>query len=309
MELKQIEAFLMIVEKGSFSAAANELFITQPTISVRVQQLEQELNTTLFKRINGQKIVLTDDGEKILPYFKEAMEQITAGAKIVGKKIYEEKTIKISCPNHMGAEILPELLNVLYTHFPETDFPVTIEVTKDILAKAKQNDIDVALVYLPKEGQDIIMDNKDYITVPVCQSKTILVSSPDYHLAKEKVISIDMLKDERIFIYDRKFITTRIIEDYIKEQGLASYEPIEINNLGWIKMMVRKGLGISFLQKITVKDEIAMKNLVELPLKQEIPPTPIYLIMKANLNSEMQKTIIQVTKKLFDVYSTHSINL
>lgn len=300
MELKQIEAFLMIVEKGSFSAAASELYITQPTISVRVQQLEQELNTTLFKRVNGQRVVLSSEGERVLPYFQEAISLIKTAENILNPASSEVKTIKISCPNHLGEVILSDLLSDLYDYFPKTEFQVTIEVTKDILNKADYGEIDVAFIYSP---EDLILKNEEYITYPIYETKTILVSSPDHPLAKKKEVSAELLKKERIIIYDHMFITTRIIKEFLKQHVLESYEPVEINNLNSIKKMLQKKLGVSFLQDIAVKDEIALNHLVELPLMEEISPTPISLMINKSISNEVQSSILQFCNKFFNGYT------
>lgn len=294
MELKQIEAFLKIVEKGSFSAAAEELFVSQPTVSVRIQQLEKELEKPLFERLDGRKIILSKYGETVLPYFEEAMELIQKGRSLIHEQPMLQEKIVISCPNHMGVEILPELLKELYFHFPQTEFDVRINMTKKILEDIREGNVHIGFGYLRE--QDI---QPDLNMVQIVKEKTIFVCAPDHPLADQEVVSISELKKERVIIYDRDFLTTKRIEGFLQKNGLNDYKKIEINNLGWIKMMVRKGLGIAFLQKIIVKEELQNGQLIEKSLSKSPPLIPIYLIFSSQLDNEIREISLKATRSIF----------
>ncbi|WP_017727633.1 LysR family transcriptional regulator [Halalkalibacterium ligniniphilum] len=291
MELKYIEAFLKIVEKGSFSAAANDLNITQPTISIRIQHLEDQLNTKLFKRVSGRKIMLTSEGEKIYPYFKEACHLIEEGCNALSNRT---KKVTISCPNHMGVEVLPELLKVLYAEFPTIDFEVKIATTDESLKAIRNGEIEFAFAYLESEDQYIDEINM----VKISNEINTLVCAPDHSFAKRGHIAASDLIQERLIVYNRDFSTTKLIEQYLLNQGVKNYKTVEINNVGWIKMMVRKGLGVAFLQKMIVNDELKSEKLVEVPLLEPLTPTPIYLIFKKNIAKDLRQTVIKAAENL-----------
>ncbi|KIL37369.1 hypothetical protein SD71_01455 [Cohnella kolymensis] len=294
MELKHIQAFLMIVEKESFSLAAEALYTTQPTISLRIQHLEQSLNAKLFKRISGKKVILTEAGEIILPYFKNAYDLIQegAGALQAGQKV--QKKVIISCPNYIGEAILPELLKTLYEAMPDIEFDVKVMITDDIIEKMRNGEIDIALAYLSSQH-----DYDDLDTVQVTKEKNILVCSPAHPLANCDPLSLADLKNERIIIYNRIFPTTKIVEQSLQKQGLHNYQYAEINHLGWIKLMLRRELGVAFLQKMIVIDELKSGQLIELPLAKPLPPTPIYLVFKSSFSDHLKEITIESTKALF----------
>ncbi len=291
MELKYIEAFLKIVEKGSFSAAANDLNITQPTISIRIQHLENQLNTKLFNRVSGRKIILTSEGEKIYPYFKEACYLIEEGCSSLTNT---SKKVTISCPNHMGVEVLPELLKVLYAEFPKVVFEVKIGRTDENLKAIRNGEIEFAFAYLDSEEKYIDEINM----VKISNEINTLVCAPDHVFAKKGKILASDLKQERLIVYNRDFSTTKLIEKYLKKHGLENYNTVEINNVGWIKMMVRKGLGVAFLQKMIVNDEIKSEKLVEVPLVEPLTSTPLYLIFKKNIAKDLRETVIKAAENL-----------
>ncbi|WP_180955051.1 LysR family transcriptional regulator [Bacillus sp. V3-13] len=295
MELKNIEAFLMIAEKGSFSEAAEELNITQPTISVRIKQLEGEFNTILFKRTNGKKITLTDKGQEVYGYLKDAFTLIKKAEKTLksGSKI--DNNITISSPNHMGVNIMPELLKVLYKSYPNLDFKIKIEETKDTIELIKSGEVKFGLGYIYSEKE---FESHNLIFVKVTDEENVLVCSPTHHLANKGMVNSEDLKNERIIIYNRNFFVTKSIENYLQELGIKTDKSLEINNVGWIKMMVRKGVGFTILQKMIVEDELKSGNLVKLNLPTPIPETPIYLIFNPETSTELMEIVTETLKRI-----------
>ncbi|OES44755.1 LysR family transcriptional regulator [Domibacillus iocasae] len=294
MELKNIEAFLMVVEKGSFSAAAAALYISQPTISVRIQQLERHLNCSLFERENGKKTVLTHSGKRVYQYFYEAHQLIEKAQDILKEEPVHSKKIKISCMNHMGVEIMPELLKILYDCFPGFEFPVEIKSTEQMTDDIGIGDIDMGFAYVqPKEI------HPDLSVIKIASEQNILVCAPDHPLTKtDKIVPSD-LENERIIVYNREFVTTKTISEFLEKNRLKEYKEVEINNVGWLKMMVRKGLGVAFLQEMIVQEELRNGTLKKVPLSKSIPPTSIYLYLHAELSQNIKETIIQTSKRIF----------
>jgi DNA-binding transcriptional LysR family regulator len=294
MELKNIEAFLMVVEKGSFSAAANALYISQPTISVRIQQLEIELNSILFKRENGKKTELTYSGREVYPYFYEAFELIKNGKNRLMEETVVPQQIKISCTHHMGVEIMPEILKILYECFPGLEFPIEIRSTEQITDDIDTGKIDIGFAYLnPKEN------HPDLSVIKVANEQNILVCAPDHPLTKLSKIVPSNLENERILVYNREFVTTKIIGEFLEKNRLKDYKEVEINNVGWLKMMVRKGLGVAFLQEILVKEELKNGKLKMIPLHKSLPSTSIYLFIHSKIPQNIKETIIQTSNRIF----------
>src|SRR5690606_11698279 len=120
---------------------------------------------------------------------------------------------------------------------------------------------------------------KDLLFVEVTNERNILVCSPDHPLAKKKDLSPKHLNGQRIII-NNDYDNLNLLEDYLHKEGIVSYEKVDAHNMGWLKMMVRNGLGVSFLQKISIRDELETGKIMELPFHLSIPSIPIYLIFK-----------------------------
>ncbi|MCL6594379.1 MAG: LysR family transcriptional regulator, partial [Alicyclobacillus sp.] len=261
MELKNIEAFLMVVKMGSFSAAANALFISQPAISVRIQQLEQELDIELFKRENGKKITLTESGRRLYPFFEEAFALIERGLQEVKSQSPQRIKVRIACPNHMGVQIMPEILKVLYEQFPTAEFPLKVS-DEGLLDDFERGDVDLGFTYVRPKGL------RHLSVVKVADEQNILVCCPNHALAHGERVTLSDLQHERIIVYHREWHSTKLIHSYLKRHHLQQYKQVEISNVGWLKMMVRKGLGVAFLQNIIVQEELESGKLVQLNLQQ-----------------------------------------
>lgn len=287
----------MVVEKGGFSTAAEALHITQPTISARIQSLEQELQTALFNRISGKRAILTPAGEKILPYYQTAYQLITKTRDVLKDTNYEQNEFVIACPNHMGDEILTELLKGLYKNFPDIELPVKVSTTKNILEEVHNGKVDLGFAYL--QSSDEHKDHKDLKFVHIAEERNILVCAPDHPLTNKGIISASELNHERIITYSKTFLTTKFIEQYLHKLGLKDRETLEIKNLGWLKMMVRKGLGVAFLSEMIVSDELRTHSLVELPLNEPLPAAPLYLVFGQRLREDIRLAAVDITRNLF----------
>lgn len=84
-------------------------------------------------------------------------------------------------------------------------------------------------------------------------------------------------------------MTTQLVDQFLKKNGLKDIQTVEINNLGWIKMMVRKGLGVAFLQKMIVSEELRNGTIVELPMNLPLPSAPIYLVLEPGCSKKSGK--------------------
>lgn len=291
--MMHILAFLKIVDKGSFSAAAKELHLTQPTVSARIKQLENELNTPLFIRTTGKSTLLTPSAKKLLPYLEEAYHLVQKGTEVVKKSKLDK--INISCPHHMGSEILPELLKVLYNHFPQIDFPITIKENDRIIDELLQKKVDIGFVYMEN-----LHSSTDLNIIKITNLDNVLVCSPEHPLSKQEDILIEKLQNEKVIVYNKQFFPFQNIEQFLLNHGLTNYQTIEVENLGWIKMMVRKGLGLSFLQRSIVREELESGKLSEISLVNSLPTTPIYLITQSIIPEEVTSLIIKTASNLFN---------
>ena len=292
MELKSIEAFLLIAEKGSFTKAAESLFITQPTLSLRIQRLEQELDIVLFQRNGGKKASLTQAGEDIYHYFDQGFRIIQEGLDRRKKPIQK---YTIGCPNHMGQRLLSAVLKKLDEQFPNVEFVININVSLEILANLRNGKNDIGFVYL-----DNIKSDQNLSLIPITNEETILVVASNHLLAKKDSVILEDLKSERIIVYEREFITTIKVDRFLKSNGIEDCRILEVKNIEWLKNMVVNGMGIAFLHKNIVENDLMNGNLAKLILNKDLPTTPISLIYRKSIPHQIKMTLIETAKRVFE---------
>ncbi len=294
MELKCIETFLKVVEEGSFTMAADSLYTTQPTISFRIQKLEKELDTVLFVRNGGKRAILTLEGEKIYTYYKEGFRWILMGNEVAQKNKDGFDKIRLSCPNHMERHILPSVLKSISEYFPNIDFIIKVDSTLQIVEDINKKDTDIGLIYLDAEEEN------DFNTIePLVMVKNVLVASPNHPLLIRGPLNIMELKEEKFIVYAKVANNTILFDQFLKKHGLRKYNMTEVKNLEWIKLMVKDGLGISFMGENIVKEELKSHQLKELSLKNPLPATPISIIFRNEVPREIRDIISKTVKELF----------
>jgi DNA-binding transcriptional LysR family regulator len=293
MEIKFIEAFLKVVETGSFSTAAESMYLTQPTVSLRIRKLEEQLNTPLFVRNGGKKAILTLAGKKIYPYYKDGFQSILKGNEIILSDKQGVGKIRLSCPNHVGHFVLPNVLKSLYEYYSEIDFNVKVSTTDEIIEDIKKGETDVGIIF-----RDVDEENESYTMIPIAMEKSMLVAAPAHPLAQSGPLTVLDLKEEKFIVFSKTSNRNIIFDGFLNKHGLKEYSTIEIRNTEWLKNMVIKGIGISFLQMNLIDEELKNGLLVELTLTTPLPSMPISIIIRNVVPIAMQHKIVNTMKEL-----------
>jgi DNA-binding transcriptional LysR family regulator len=134
----------------------------------------------------------------------------------------------------------------------------------------------------------------------IAKERHILVCAPDHQLTKVNPLSVIDLQSERVIIYSRTLFTTKMIDKYLQKHGLMGYKSVEINKVGWVKMMLKKGLGIAFLPKSLVYADLQKRELIGLHIRDAPPAVPVYLIYNSMLPVDIVETITNTSKGLFE---------
>lgn len=294
MDLKHFEAFLKIVEQGSFTEAANSLFISQSTISNRIKRFEQRLNAHLFERNNGNGAKLTEQGEKIYPVVKRAFDLIDSIPNVLHHTAESENRFSVFCPVHMADHIIPHLFKVLYNTFPNCIFSFNIGNSRKIMEDIREGKIDVGFVY-----SESPISGKGFRNHHITNEPTLLVASPD-HPSVGKSLAISDLKNERIIIYHKALLTYVLLKNFFAENGGENIQIIEIQNFHLIKKMVLEEKCLAFLQRVTVQEDLANGSLVQFNLRPLLPHTPIHALARNKVPPYILNTILETAKFIFN---------
>ncbi len=265
MNLKQIEAFVQIAEGKSFSQAAKELYLTQPTISAHIASLEKELNARLFIR-NTKDVHLSSDGEKLYKYAKEMIDIQRQIEKEFGKEGVDDKScIRIAASSINSQYILPNLMISFCQSHRGEEFEIMETDSMGVVEAIMNRSVDIGFV-----GTKIHKKNCKYI--PFYRDRLVIITpnNEKYRSLQERGVSAEKWIQEELVIMREKGSGTRAeMERQFINQGV-NLEALQIvasmDNSEMIKTSVIKGMGISMMSHLAVADEVKSGKLLTFQL-------------------------------------------
>lgn len=298
MNLKQLEAFVQVSESGSFSKAAKELFLTQPTISAHISSLEKELNVRLFIR-NTKEVSLSDDGKDLYRYAK----QITDLEKAIEERFYMDSDdgkhfITIAASTIPAQYLLPKVLMCYRERYPKEQIKIIETDSSEVVTQVVDHMVDVGFTgtVLEKKHCKYIPFYKDELAV-------ITPDTPEYRILKEQNRDdIDWIKRKPLILREEGSGTRKEAEKQLKNAGI-SMEDLDIvasiANQETIKKSVKQGMGITVLSRLAAEDEDGLL-IFQIPGADE--GRDINLVY--NKNYQMTRSadrFIRIVKEVYDI--------
>ena len=298
MNLKQLEAFVQVSESGSFSKAAKELFLTQPTISAHISSLEKELNVRLFIR-NTKEVSLSDDGKDLYRYAK----QITDLEKAIEERFYMDSDdgkhfITIAASTIPAQYLLPKVLMCYRERYPKEQIKIMETDSSEVVTQVVDHMVDVGFTgtVLEKKHCTYIPFSKDELAV-------ITPDTPEYRILKEQNRDdIDWIKRKPLILREEGSGTRKEAEKQLKNAGI-SMETLDIvasiANQETIKKSVKQGMGITVLSRLAAEDE---DGLLIFPIPGADEGRDINLVY--NKNYQMTRSadrFIRIVKEVYDI--------
>lgn len=298
MNLKQLEAFVQVSESGSFSKAAKELFLTQPTISAHISSLEKELNVRLFIR-NTKEVSLSDDGKDLYRYAK----QVTDLEKAIEERFYMDSDdgkhfITIAASTIPAQYLLPKVLMCYRERYPKEQIKIMETDSSEVVTQVVDHMVDVGFTgtVLEKKHCKYIPFYKDELAV-------IAPDTPEYRILKEQNRDdIDWIKRKPLILREEGSGTRKEAEKQLKNAGI-SMEDLDIvasiANQETIKKSVKQGMGITVLSRLAAEDE---DGLLIFPIPGADEGRDINLVY--NKNYQMTRSadrFIRIVKEVYDI--------
>jgi DNA-binding transcriptional LysR family regulator len=257
MDIQNIRAFLMVAETGSFSRAAEKLFITQPAISKRIATLELSLDCQLFDRL-GKNVQLTQAGEALIPGYQRILSEIDEAERIISTlRARVSGHLKFGTSHHIGLHRLPPVLRQYTNKYPDVELDIQFMDSEQAAALILKGSIELALITLP----DTI--DKPFTTIPVWFDPMQCVVANDHILAQQKTVTRKKLAEYGALLQSQGTHTRDIIDQALK-LGSNTKVIMESNYLETIKAMIQNGLGWGVLPESMIDNslhKLKIKNL------------------------------------------------
>lgn len=300
MNLKQLEAFVQVAEGGSFSKAAKELFLTQPTISSHISSLERELNARLFVR-NTKEVSLSEDGIKLYKYAKQMLDlqreiEVTFGMDEEG----ELHAVTIAASTIPAQYLLPEVLTRFSERYPQEQIRIQETDSSKVVMQIVDHRVDIGFT-------GTVLEKKHCKYIPFYKDELVIITpnTPKYQeLAQGNKEDISWIKKEHVIMREEGSGTRKEAELQLKGAGVkfAGLDIIaSIENQETIKKSVRQGMGISVLSKLATADEVANGEILAFPIPNSDEGRDINLVY--NKNYQMTRSAERFIKVVKEVYN------
>jgi len=263
LNFHQLHIFYTVSERGSFSAAAQALHMTQPAVTMQIQALEEYFGTKLFHR-STKKIELTEAGKELLGYARRSIELVKETDLAMSKFTHMlQGRLLLGASLTVGEYILPRLLGPFNKEYPNISIQMKVMNTTQILDDMLKHQLTFGLI----EAQVV---HPDVHTEPVLSDELKLVVPKDHPLLNEERVTMAEVLRHPFILREQGSGTRQVMEEELSRKGVNSGDMkivMELGSTGAVKSAVEAGLGVTFLSQTSVKHELALGVLRIVPIE------------------------------------------
>jgi DNA-binding transcriptional LysR family regulator len=258
MLLTEIEGFIEISRQGNMRRAADALSLSQPALSARIQGLERELGTSLFRRTHSG-MVLTPAGRAFQPHAERAMDALRSGGALI-RELEHGLTgeLALAVAPAVSAYVLPDIL-VHFTHrHPDVRLLVRTGHSEEIVELVARGEVDLGIV---RELRDSQVRSR-----PLYEDELLWVARPDHPFAVAGAVDVADIRHEQLILFDRTSSYYDVTNSLFRVAGVVPRGVTEVDNIEAAKRMVERGLGVALLPGTAVADALSGGSLREIRL-------------------------------------------
>jgi DNA-binding transcriptional LysR family regulator len=263
MELNQLKAFCAVVEKRSFSRAGEVVFLSQPTVSLQISSLEQELSTQLLDR-RAREITVTKTGETLYQYAKRILRLINEAEQAIEQlKGLMKGTLTLGASTIPGEYLLPSLLAEFKGLHPAIDIDLQISDTQGVITKVLAHEVEIGFVGTLERSDKLVFKS-------LATDKLVLIAPADSTWLRQDSLSVEQLRGIPFILRESGSGTRITIKQKLLEKGITEEDLKVVMRLGStaaVKRAVESGLGVSFVSEKAIENEIRLGTIKTIPVK------------------------------------------
>jgi len=268
MDTRQLAAFVAVVEKKSFSQAAERLGVTQPAVSLQIQALEKRLGVQLVDR-SGRRVEPTEAGQRlyrnaqrVLAAEEQLYDEVAEGERIAGRLELGAST----------GPVVPLLLGELARTNPELSVALTVADTHRIVELVADRAVELGIVGFARRHRSVVFE-------PLFRDQVVLACPPDHRFAG-KTISLDDLRGESLIFMQDGAGVREAIEDALRSAGVRTRDldtRLELGLQESVRTAVEAGYGVTFISRSAIEAALAAGTLAEAHVEGLEPARDIFL--------------------------------
>lgn len=300
--LDQLRILKAIAAEGSFKRAADSLYVSQPAVSLQVQNLERQLDVPLFDR-GGRRAQLTEAGHLLLSYGDRILTlcQETCRA-IEDLQNLQGGTLIIGASQTTGTYLLPRMIGLFRQHYPDVAVQLHVHSTRRTVWSVANGQIDLAIIggEVPPELQDSLE------VIPYAEDELALILPGLHPLARVGVIQKDDLYKLQFITLDSQSTTRKVIDQVLSRSGIEIRRlkvEMELNSIEAIKNAVQSGLGAAFVSVSAIEKELQMGIVHRTYIEEVVVKRMLAVIV--NPNRYRSKAAQAFVDKILPQFSTY----
>jgi DNA-binding transcriptional LysR family regulator len=291
MNLNQLKVFYLAVKKGNLSAAAQELFITQPAVTKGIQRLHEFYEMKFVDHI-GKKLVLTDAGE-VLYEIAEKIFELESQAEDSIRDFQQRKRghVRILASESFGDYYLPRIIIAFSKTYPLVRITMNILPTEQVVENTVALNNDLGFISYPVEHPKLRVRE-------VLEDRLVIIACAAHPLTRKKKIAPADLADQQMIMHESGSAPRNAIDEYIRTNNIAVKFLLEVSSNRAIKRAVEEGIGIALISRKVAQEEIRTGRLAAIPLAAPTMNRKFYMIHhKDKYFSEPQQGFINLVFK------------
>ena len=256
LSLRQLQVFESVARNLNHSRAADELFLSQPAVSMQIKQAEQTIGMPLFEQV-GKKLFLTEAGREMLHYSRSVImlmqEMESVFDEMKGLEYGHLNISVVSTANYFMPQILAKFIHA----HPKIKVSLSVANRDAVIKQLAENVADLSIMGQPPEGTDMI-------AVPFMQNPLVVIAAPTHPLAHATKIQPRQLSNETFLLREQGSGTRGVVERFFTSHRLPLPSHMSMGTNEAIKQSVQAGLGLGIISLHGIELELETKRLVVL---------------------------------------------
>jgi DNA-binding transcriptional LysR family regulator len=273
MDTRQLAAFCAVVERKSFSQAAERLGVTQPAVSLQIRSLEQRLGRQLLDR-SGRRVEPTEAGRRLYA----SAQRVLAAEEHLLEELHADDvgaitgTLELGASTGPGGTVVPLLLCEFQEQHPDVRVRLTVSDTQTVVDRVAERELELGIVGAGRRHRGVAFE-------PFFRDEVVLVC-PSGHRFAGKTISLDDLKGEKLIVMQEGAGVRQVIEDELRKAGMRLRDldvRLELGLQESVRSAVLAGHGVAFISRLAIEADLAAGRIATARVRGLNPVREIFL--------------------------------
>ncbi len=260
MNITQLKYFQTVCIYGTVSAAAEYLYISQPSLSAAIKELEEEFGVALFRR-HHKGMTLTEEGETLFKLSNDLLLKVEDIERVMNDMGVNKKILRLGVPPMIGSLILPKIFREFSLLAPDIQIEIVESGSRQLLNYLDDGRIDAAFI---THNTSFI---EQYKSIPVSKFEIVCCANMDSDLSKLDLVSAEDLKDRPVVMFKNSFFQTEAIKKWFSESNITPNVILQTDQLSTLSNIISEGVAVGFMFKQLISKT---SGLIAIPTKTPI---------------------------------------